>query len=167
MSARRLTLLALLVLAATQVGCGYSWGGPFRMGIDTVHVEMFTSREFRRDIEFQLTEAVKKRIATDTPYRLSRKAEADSLLSGEVLEVRRAAFAPDPLSRLPREQQLTLAIRLRWQDLRSGEFLIDQPIELQAVDYIPPLGETEAYALQKVTDRMAEKITGRMYDQEW
>jgi hypothetical protein len=163
----RVLMIAVLLLAATQVGCGYTWGAPYRQGIQTVHVEMFGSREFRRDIEFQLTEAVKKRIATDTPYRLSKKADADSLMSGEILEVRRAAFAPDPLSRLPRQQQLTLAIRLRWQDLRTGEFLIDQPLELQAMDYIPPLGETEDYGLQKVTDRMAEKITGRMYDQQW
>lgn len=167
MSARWLLMPFVLLVAATQVGCGYSWGAPYRSGIKTIHVEMFSSREFRRDIEFQLTEAVKKRIGTDTPYRLATKSKADSVLSGEITEVRRAAFAPDPLSRLPREQQLTLAIRVRWQDLRSGEFLVDQPIELQAVDYIPPLGETEEYALQKVTDKMAEKITGRMYDQEW
>jgi hypothetical protein len=164
---RRGTLGLLFVSLLFATGCGYSWGHSHRAGIETVHVEMFDTREFRRDIEFQLTEAVKKRIGSDTPYRLAEKDRADTTLRGEVLEVRRSSWAPDPLSRLPRQQQLTLAIRLQWQDLRSGEMLLDRPLELQAVDYTPPVGESEAYALQKVTDRMAEKITREMYDQAW
>lgn len=162
--------LGFVFLAAALLGlsgCGYSAGGPYRSGISTVHVEMFGSRVFRRDLEFQLTEAVKKRIGLDTPYRLADKPRADTVLRGEVVRVDQRAWAPDPASRLPREKQLTLAVRVQWQDLRNGRLLLDQPIELQAADYVPPLGESEAYVLQRVSDKMAEKIVRRMYDPEW
>jgi hypothetical protein len=155
---------ALLIL----VGCGYRVGPAelYRPGIQTVHVQIFASKEFRRDLEFKLTEAIQKRIATDTPYRLASPEKADTILKGEVLEVRQAAFATDYESRLPREKQLTLAVRVQWQDVRTGRMLLDQPIELQAVDYLTPTGETEAFAQEKAIDRLAAKIVSKMY-KEW
>jgi hypothetical protein len=149
--------------ATLASGCGYRTDGLFREDIQTVYVDMFTTKEFRRDLEFALTEAVKKRIAMDTPYRLASKEKADTILLGEVLEVRQAAFAPDYESRLPREKQLTLAVRLLWKDQRSGRVLVDQPVELQAVDYIPPLGETDQLAEERAINRMSERIVKKMY----
>lgn len=154
-------VLAAIVLSAA--GCGYSSKGLYRDDIRTVHVEIFASKEFRRDIEFLLTEAVQKRVNTDTPYRLAGRDRADTVLRGEVLEVRQASFAPDPVSRQPRDIQLTLAVRLEWKDQRSGEILLDQPILLQAVDYLPAAGESEPYAQQKAVDQMAARIVSRMY----
>lgn len=165
MSPRR-AFLVFLVLAAALPGCGYRAGELFRPNIETVCVEMFASKEFRRDLEFQLTEAVKKRINLDTPYRLAPKEKADTILEGEVLEQRQAAFAPDPQSRLPRDKQLTLAVRIQWKDLRSGRVLVDQPVELQTADYLPPAGETEKFAQERAIDLLARRIVAKMYD-EW
>lgn len=156
-------LLGLCALLCGLTGCGYSADGLFRRDVRTVHVEMFTSREFRRDLEFQLTEAVKKRIGADTPYRLASKEKADTILKGQILEERQAALAPDFRSRLPREKQLTLAARVEWKDLRDGRILLDQPVLLQAEDYLPPTGETEKYAQQKAIDKLAARIITKMY----
>lgn len=156
----------LLLVAVSSAGCGYSSGALFRPDISSVHVEIFESREFRRDLEFLLTEAVKKRISSDTPYRVTRKAQADTILKGEVLEVRQGTFAPDFVSRQPRDVQMTMVVRLEWKDLRSGKILLDRPLELQAVDYLPSAGETQRFAQQKVVDRMAARIVSEMYD-DW
>ena len=63
--------LALVLLVGVTItstgGCGYSTRRPFPDGIQTVHVKMFQSREFRRDLEFHLTEALVKR--TDKPEK--------------------------------------------------------------------------------------------------
>jgi hypothetical protein len=147
-------------------GCGYSSEGLFRSGIQTVHVEIFESKEFRRDLEFYLTEAVKKRIATDSPYRVASKEKADTILKGEILEERQAAFAPDFATRLPRDKQLNLVVRVEWKDLRSGQVLLDQPLLLSSADYLPPAGETEEYGQRIAIDRLAAKIVARMYD-DW
>lgn len=161
MTRAALTLGVLLV-----GGCGYRTEDLFRSDVRTVYVEIFESREFRRDLEFMLTEAIKKRIATDTPYRLAPREKADTILRGEILEVRQAAFAPDPLSRLPRDKQLTLGLRVEWKDLRTGRLLLDQPVQLQAVDYLPPAGESERFAQDKAIDRLAARVVARMYD-DW
>jgi hypothetical protein len=161
-------LLASGCLAAlcSLAGCGYSADTLFRTDVKTVYVEMFETREFRRDLEFMLTEAVKKRIATDTPYRVAPKEKADTILKGEVLEERQAAFAPGFRSRQPRDKQMTLVVRMEWKDVRTGRLLVDRPLLLQAVDYLPPAGETEKFAQQKGIDRLAARIVAHMYN-EW
>ncbi len=157
----------LLLSAALMLsGCGYQAGGPFRTDVKIVNVDKFESREFRRDHEFLLTEAVKKRVGMVTPYRLASKEKADTVLSGTVLEQRQAAFAPGFRTRHPREKQMTMIVQLQWKDQRTGEILVDQPVELQSVDYLPPAGETEKFAQQKAMDRLAARIVAKMYD-EW
>jgi hypothetical protein len=161
-------LLASGCLAALcgLTGCGYSSDTLFRTDIETVHVQMFETREFRRDLEFMLTEAVKKRIATDTPYRVAPPEKADTILKGELLEERQAAFAPGFRSRQPRDKQMTLVVRMEWKDVRTGRMLVDRPLLLQAVDYLPPAGETEEFAQQKGIDRLAARIVAQMYN-DW
>ncbi len=163
---KRGMLLAGLGVALSLCGCGYKAGGPYRDDVRTVYVDMFGSREFRRDLEFTLTEAVKKRIGSDTPYRLAGRENADTILSGEVIEQPVSAFAPDFQTQQPREKQVTLAVRLYWKDQRTGRVLVDEPIVLEAVDYLPPMGETEEFARDRVTDRMARKIVAKLYE-DW
>ena len=164
---KRLSLLiGSLGVITVLSGCGYRSDNLFRTDINTVYVDMFESKEFRRDLEFSLTEAVKKRIGTDTPYRLASKEKADTILKGEVLEERQAAYAPDSDTRQPRDKQMTLVIRVEWKDLRSGRVLVDRPLLLQAVDYLPPAGESEKFAQQKGIDRLAARIVAQMYN-DW
>ena len=154
------------LLLAALAGCGYRAGGPYRAEVRTVYVDMFGSKEFRRDLEFKLTEAVKKRIATDTPYRLAERENADTILMGEVLEERQAALAPDSRSRQPREQVATLAVRVQWKDVRSGRILVEHPVILQSADYLRATGESEHLAEERAIDRLATRIVTLMYE-DW
>lgn len=161
-----LPVCALVIALSSVGGCGYKAGGPYRTDVHTVCVEMVGSREFRRDMEFQLTEALKKRIGTNTPYKLAPREKADTILTAELLEERQTAFAPDYRSRQPREKTLTLAVKLLWKDVRTGRILVDQPVELQAVDYLTPTGETEKFAQEKAVDALARQIVEKMYE-DW
>jgi hypothetical protein len=163
---RAAALIGLLLAAGLAGGCGYRWGGPWRNDIRTVYVDMAGSKEFRRELEFKLTEALKKRIAIETPYRLAAKEKADTILQTEVLGEQQAAFAPDFRSRLPREKQLTLAVRVQWKDVRTGRVLADQPAVLQSADYLVAAGEPEALAQERAIDRLAARIVALMYE-DW
>lgn len=163
---RFVPIAVTLFLFGLLAGCGYDSGSVFRTDIETVHVPMFESRTFRRDLEFQLTEAVKKKIATDTPYRIAPFEKADTVLSGEVLEERQAAYAPDFATRQPRDEQMTMIVRVKWTDQRTGAALFDRPLLLQSIDYLPGAGETEKYAQQKAIERMATRIVTQMYN-DW
>jgi len=155
-------LLAGPLAAMLTTGCGYSNESLHREHIRTVYVEMFQSKEFRRGIEFQLTEALRKTIDLNTPYKNAPREKADTILSGEVLEWRQATMGRSFATDLPRETAGTLSIRYRWQDMRTGKLLVDRPRLITTVQYVPPVGETVHHARDDAVNRLARKVVASM-----
>ncbi len=143
-------------------GCSYSTQRPFRDDIQTVHVEMFHSEDFRREMEFALTEAIAKRIELDTPYRLARRERADSVLSGSILEVRQQTLGSDFRTDRPRETAVTFVTRWQWKNLQTGKILRDRPRFIYTTTYIPPVGESFDTGLTRGVDGLAERIVTAM-----
>lgn len=150
------------LLLACTAGCGYQTGGLYRENIRTVYIEMFQSKEFRRGIEFQLTEALRKQIDRATPYRNGPKEKADTVISGEILEWREATLGRDFLTDLPRETAGSLVIRWRWQDMRTGKLLVDEPRFVTTIEYVRPVGETVFHARDEAVNRMARRMVEAM-----
>ena len=96
-------LVGLLASTTLSAGCGYTTQRPFPQNVSSVFVEMFHTKDFRRDLEFRLTEAVVKRIEMDTDYRIAPRKDADTVLSGELLEVTQNTLGEDFRTDLPRE----------------------------------------------------------------
>ncbi len=166
---RKSTLLLISQAGAALLcatGCGYSTSGVFRTDIHTVHVEMMHSKEFRRELEFRLTEAIIKRIEMDTPYHVGSKRTADALFSGEIVEVENRTFGDDFDTDLPREIGSTVVVRFRFQDARSGEILVERPRFVYQTSYIPPVGETFAQGMTRALDGLAEQMVEAM-ESEW
>ena len=155
-------VVLLALFCAGVVGCGYSTARPFRADIQTIHVQMFDSREFRRELEFRLTEAIVKRIEMDTPYRLGPRRTSDALLTGEIVSVQNRSFGDDIDTDLPREIGSTLVVRFRLKDMRTGDILVERPRFVYQTSYIPPGGETFADGMTRALDGMAEQIVQTM-----
>jgi len=147
-------------------GCAYSTKRPFRTDIRTVHVEMLHSKDFRRELEFRLTEALIKRIELDTPYRIDEKRTANAELTGEILAVRNQTFGQDISTGRPREIGSTVVVRFRFQDLRSGDILVERPRFVYQTSYIPPVGETFSDGMTRAMDGLAEQIVETM-ETDW
>ena len=98
----------------------------------------------------------------DTDYKLADKNRANTMLTGQVLEVRQATLGTDFKSDLPRETQATFIVSFRWKDLRTGKTLVDRPRFAQTVDYIRPVGEDFFDASQEALDDLAERIVEQM-----
>lgn len=166
----------LILLGMTSiVGCGYSAD---RMAvarktnsrndrIRTVALDIFESKEFRRGLELQLTEALAKRLEGESPYKLTDKKRADTILTGEIKEVRQSTIGRDFQQVRPRETAATLLVSFQWKDLRTGEILVDRPNFVQTVDYIKPLGENFYHASQRGMDRLAERIVEELESENW
>jgi hypothetical protein len=155
-------LLFLAVPVAGVTGCGYSAARPFRPDIRTVYVEMLHSKEFRRELEFRLTEAIIKRIEMDTPYRIAPRRTADAVLEGEILEVQNRTFGDDFDTDLPREIGSTMVMRYRFQDMRTGEILVERPRFVYQTSYIPPVDETFTQGMTRALDGVAEQLVETM-----
>lgn len=162
MRVSRNVMPAFLILPSLLTGCGYSTKRPFSDDIRTIHVEMMQSREFRRELEFRLTESLVKRIEMDTRYRIAPKCSADALLTGEILNVENRTFGNDFRTDLPREIGSTVVIRFRLQDLQSGDLLVDRPRFVYQTSYIPPVGEDFSDAMTRAMDGLAEQMVESM-----
>ena len=164
---RREALGLLLPLAAA--GCGYMVGAPFPEDVRTVAVPIFTSQTFRREVEFQLTEAVQKQIEKQTHFRVADEAYADTKLTGTIVDVRKDNRGETGFDDI-RNVGLTFYVQVTWEDLRTGRLLREQQIDippdvvalLGQTSFAPELGQSLASATDRVIEQLAYDIVNRM-----
>lgn len=150
-------------------GCGYVVGQNFTRDIKTVAVPIFENDTTRRGIEFQLTEAVQKEITDRTPYRLAKGLEADTRLTGRIVGFRKDVLGETRYDD-PRELQLSLMVKVTWEDLRTGQLLAQQEIPLSPesipmtsqAEMAPEIGQSLATGMSDAMTLMARKIVNLM-----
>jgi len=168
MSRSGVVLLGLVLTAVS--GCrGYIVGSAYSTDIRTVSVSIFKSDSFRRGVEFQLTEAVQKQIQSRTPFRIAKGPDADTILTGRIIRIRKRVLGETGQDD-PRQLQLQLAVEVTWEDRRSGRILSEQripiaPGSIQLVSqaaFAPEIGQSLATAQKQAVDSMARQIVDMM-----
>lgn len=165
-------LSSLLCLAAIS-GCGYTLGTPMVPGVRTVHVAVFKSDSFRRNLDYLLTEAVQKEVRTRSGYRLDEAETADTILRGKIVEIRKNPLVENRFDD-PREIQLMVGAEVTWMDRRSGQILQQQTFPLgpelsqhaSNVSFAPEVGHSLATAQQESATRLAARIVDLM-EAQW
>lgn len=136
--------------------------------IHTVYVPMFESNSFRRNLGERLTEAVIKEIELKTPYKVIGNPNADSVLTGRIVEDTKRVVVENHLDE-PRQLEMNLVVSVTWVDRRGD--LIQQgniPIAPEAAvvnasaKVTPEVGQSIAVGQQSALQRMAEQIVGLM-----
>ena len=161
-------LLAPLVLV---LGCfGYQMGGNglYRPDVRTIHVPVFRSESFRREVGERLTEAVVKTIEQRTTYKVVGRPLADSVLVGRVVDNQKRVVAENTDDE-PRNLEVGYVVELDWYD-RQGRRLIQRgviplpgSITIGASSYlIPESGQSYATAEQETLDRLADQIVSQL-----
>jgi len=111
-------LLLGVLLAGVLAGClsnnpttGYTAKSQYRQGIRTVAVPIWTRGKdiYRRDIEIRLTESLVKRIELDTPYKVTTKQRADTILTGNLHRLVQMGRPADG-----QDNRQTAELRRRW-----------------------------------------------------
>ena len=160
-----ITMISVIGIA----GCGYTLGTQTLHDVRTVHVPVFQSDSFRRNLDYLLTEAVQREIRTRTPYRLEDAETADTILKGKIVDIRKSVLSETRYDD-PRELQLMLGAEVTWVDRRSGQILHQQtfPIssaltqQASAVSFAPEVGQSLATAQQEAATRLASRIVDLM-----
>ena len=167
------TMFVVCVFALTIPACqstdprlGYTSRSLFDESIKSVQVNIFSTKEFRRGLEFELAEALVKRIEADTPYKVLKGPQADTVLDGQLVAVRQAVLANLYGSGLPAEKQQQMVVNFTWKDRRSGRILAQGKDVRVVAEYNPPVGETFYTGQQELMDKMARKIVDHMR-QNW
>lgn len=165
-------LLPLVLLAVVAGGCaGYRFGTAslYPSDIRTVYVPMFESDSLRRGLSERLTEAVIKEIELKTPYKIVSDPNADSILTGRILNDVKRVTVEDRYDQ-QRENEITLVAEISWVD-RRGDMIGGRgnlPIPDSLVTLVgtgiavPEYGQSIATGQQQAIDRMAEQIVSLM-----
>ena len=153
-----------LLAAALLAGCGYTTKPPFRTDIRTVAVPIFTNDSFYQGIEFDLTEAVKKEIEAQSPYKVTGTDSADTILRGKITKVVQTVLAETNTGGLPQELEVQYFVDFQWSNARTGETLADAKGVVAAGRYVPtqPVGETLSVGQHDAAQHMAEKLLSAM-----
>lgn len=162
-------LLGVSCWCACLTGCGYMVGNVYGPEVRTVEVPIFKNETYRRNIEYELTEAVQREIQQRTPYRLAKGPGTDTRLTGRIVGVRKNVLGETQFDD-PREIQVELQVIVTWEDLRTGQLLASQevPLQPQAIPLTgdatmaPEIGQSLATATQQATQRLARQIVNMM-----
>jgi hypothetical protein len=162
----RLAIVTSLGLAICCVaGCGYMLGPSNVQGVRTIHVPIFKSDSFRRNLDYLLTEAVHKEIKLRTGYQLADADCADTVLEGRIIDARKSALSETRFDD-PREVQLMLGVQISWIDRRTGRVLQQQTFPIgqelamhsSQVSFAAEVGHSLATAQQEAVQRLAGRI---------
>jgi hypothetical protein len=164
-------LLATAFLLTAAPGCL----GPYHIGNDTlypadvqtVYVPMFESDSFRPFLGERLTEAVCKQIETDTPFKVVNSPNADSVLSGRLVNDTKRVVIENRFDD-PRDTEYNMQVVVTWCN-RKGDVIrqtalpLPPSIDIGArADIVPEYGRSVASEQQEVIDKLAAQIVGLM-----
>lgn len=161
-------LLALLP-ALLLTGCAYSDKPLYRADIDTVVVPVFTSRAVTYPgVEFRLTEAVKKKIERQTPFKVTDSRAADTILEGQITDIRQHTLSRTRDVGTARETEIEITVSFEWKDRRTGDVLRRRDGLVQVGRYAPTIQtrQTLEFGLDHAVDRMADAIVSLMRE-DW
>ncbi len=162
--------VAALILLVGGGCAGYRFGtaGLYRQDVRTVHVPVFESLSYRRDLGERLTEAVIKELHRRTPFRVSDSPNADTVLRGRILSQTKRVLVENPFDE-PRELGVDLVVQVQWVH-RDGTVLGQRTLNVPAVlvdlhqqsRFVPEAGQSLATAQQQAIGQLAAQIVDLM-----
>lgn len=150
------------------VGCsGYTNQSLYSNEIKTVYVEMFDNTTFRRDLEYDLSDAIAKRIESDTPYKIvSDKSRADTVLSGRITSIGSSALTVERETGRALENQAEVTAQFSWKNLKTGQYLVQNTSATASAGYSAFQQQSLEYASKVAANKLAERIVEQLQE-EW
>jgi outer membrane lipopolysaccharide assembly protein LptE/RlpB len=151
---------------STTPNSGYKWQSLYRQDVSTVAVPIFQNKTFSRGMEFQLTTAIVEQIESRTPYKVVDRSTADTVLEGEITNVRTNPSSYSQHTVTPQEQLMTVTVNFTWKEIRTGRILCERKAFDQSVAYYPLLAEDREVGASDAVDRLAMGIV-RELQADW
>jgi hypothetical protein len=146
---------------------GYSNESLFPADVNTVCLEMFDNRTFRRNVEYELSDALAKRIETDTPYKIvSSRDRADTVIGGQIVSITESALSLERELGGVLEKELEVRAVVNWKNLKTGQLLIANRSVSATASYSSLQKQDFAYASSLAANNLARKIIELM-EKKW
>ena len=158
-----LAILAPIVLAGCNGFAGYTNKSLYPEDVRSVYVEMFDNRTFRRGVEYTLSDALAKRIESDTPYKIvSDRDRTDSVMDGQLVLIVESILTTERETGRALEKEVILTATLNWKSLKTGRMMINNQSVTAAASYSEFLNQDFTYASSLAANNLAEKIVELM-----
>jgi len=124
---------------------------------------MFDNQSFRRGVEYELSDALAKRIEAETPYKIiSSRDRADSIINGQIVSIDESVLSIEREVGRALEKEVQLTAVVSWKNLKTGELLIDnQSVSAQAT-FSEFQMQDFSYASALAANNLAQKIVELM-----
>ena len=166
-----LVLLCSCAFCFGLCGCaeiaGYSNESLFPEDINSVCLEMFDNQTFRRGVEYELSDALAKRIELETPYKIvSSPDSADTVISGQIVSMGELALSIDRDIGRVLEKEVELQAVVNWKNLKTGQLMIDHQQVSASASYSEYQMQDFKYASSLAANNLARKIVELM-ERKW
>jgi hypothetical protein len=151
--------------AVLLAGClgGYSSQPLYPQDVKSVYVEMFDNTTFRRDLEYDLTDAIAKRIDAETPYRIvSDRSRADTVISVNIIAINDSVLTVERSIGRALESQAEVIAQFSWKNLQTGQYLIENKKISATAAYSEFQQQSFDYASKSAANKLAERIVEQM-----
>ena len=162
-----LGVFASLIFCGCDGMGGYSDELLYPEEISSVYVEMFDSQSFRRGVEYELSDALAKRIEAETPYKvISNRDRADSVISGRISSIGISTLTSERETGRSLEKEVEIQAAVSWKNLKTGEmFLNNMPVNGSA-SYSEWQDQSFEYASSVAANNLAQRIVELM-ERQW
>jgi hypothetical protein len=135
--------------------------------VRTVAVSIFASKEFRRELEFDLTGKLTRLIELRTPYKVVHDPRrADSELRGEIELLDAPVISEDTLTNMPQDVEVTVTCWFEWKDLRTGRIRAHREHLSASASFATAINQNLNSATNDAMNRLAERIVEAM-QKDW
>jgi len=164
-------MLLCALLCLWFCGCGemngYSNESLFPERVGSVYVEMFENQSLWRGVEYELTDALAKRIEAETPYKIvSSRDRADTVISGRISSVGQSVLSIERKTGRALEKEVELRAVVNWKNLKTGELLIDNRSVSASASYSELQDQGFNYASSLAANNLARRVVELM-ERQW
>jgi hypothetical protein len=145
----------------------YSNKSLFPGNVKSVCLEMFDNQTFWRGIEYELSDALSKRIETETPYKIiSDRNHADAVISGQLVSIGESALTTERETGRILEKEVELVAVVNWKNLNTGQLLINNQTVTASASYSEYQMQDFKYGSSLAANKLARNIVELM-EQKW
>ena len=162
-----LSLVCASIVASATLGCaskGMKGGSLLPTKYRSISVPVFDNATPDRDMGFQLTEALQKRLQQTTPYTVTHDGKADTILRGKVVSVKLSQMSQSVATGLSEEVAYTVTLDWDWVDVRTGKSITSRKGFAASGVVVTSRSQAEPLDLARfeVTQRLADDIVANL-----
>jgi hypothetical protein len=128
---------------------------------------MFDNQSFWRNVEYDLSGALAKRIEAETPYKIiTSRDRADTIISGQISSIDQSVITIERETGQALEKEVQIRAVVNWKNLKTGDLLVENRSVIASASYSDFQMQGFKYASSLAANKLAQKIVELM-ENEW